>query len=154
MYTMMYLALGGFINLKLEYFHNMRYMCEMYPINKKGCIVQKLVHYCIQVNWNYVSLNGSSNCKILLLCINLWVGRLWLCMSWNGGGAPTLKKAGDCWRVFQGGRGYHGWTVATTTACGGSHSLTMASFPWQACMAFLAVGITGDPWCPPRHVVT
>ena len=69
-------------------------MCEMYPINQKGCIVQRLVYYCIQINWNYVSLNGSSNREIFLLCINVQVTRLWLCLFWNGGGISYLVKGG------------------------------------------------------------
>ena len=28
----------------------LRFMCEMYPINQQGCIVQRLVDYHIQVN--------------------------------------------------------------------------------------------------------
>jgi len=54
----------------------LRLICEMYLISQQGCIAQRLVYYCIQVNRNYVSLNGSSNCKILLLCINLQIARL------------------------------------------------------------------------------
>ena len=86
----------------------LRFMCEMYPINQQGCIVQRLVYYHIQVNWNYVSLNDSSNRKILLLWINFRVNRLWLCLFWNGGGSPTLKKAGDCWSFFKVGDPVYG----------------------------------------------
>ena len=66
----------------------LRSMCEMYPISQQGCIVQRFVYYCIQVNSNYVSLNRSSNRNILLLCINLWVYSVVI--------VYVLKMAGDC----------------------------------------------------------
>ena len=84
----------------------LRFVCEMHPINQKGCIVQRLIYYCIQINWNYISLNGSSNRKILLLCINLRITQLWFYFVLEWGGSPILKKTGDCYNrgLFKAGK--------------------------------------------------
>jgi len=72
----------------------LRLMCEMYPINQKGCIIQRLIYYCIQVNWNYISLNGSSNHKILLLYTNLRVYLVVIVNVLKWRGISCLEKGG------------------------------------------------------------
>jgi len=99
-------------------------MCKLYPTNQKGCIV---VHDYIQINENYDSLNGSSNHKILSLCINyqvysvvivyyLKIARVHLCLEKDGGILKNFSRR----------------KATTATVHGRHHRLAVASYCFLA----------------------